>query len=67
MQFYNPHDAQKSMSVGDCMQWMLSSFKTVEEVLQKMDEILVVGVNNKDFGEADLPFHFKNSRFQWKQ
>ena len=56
---YKPSNAKKSMSVGDCMQWMLSSFKTVEEVLQKMDEILVVGVNNKDFGEADLPFHFK--------
>jgi choloylglycine hydrolase len=47
------------MSVGDLMQWLLSSFKTVEEVLAHLNEVIVVSVENKDFGGAELPFHFK--------
>jgi choloylglycine hydrolase len=56
---YNKDNAAKSMSVGDLMQWMLSSFKTVDEILSHLNEIVVVSVENKDFGGADLPFHFK--------
>ena len=56
---YDKNNASKSMSVGDLMQWMLSSFKTVDEILAHLNEVVVVGVENKDFGGADLPFHFK--------
>ena len=56
---YNKDNASKSMSVGDLMQWMLSSFKTVDEIVAHLNEIVVVSVENKDFGGADLPFHFK--------
>ncbi|MEI7508923.1 MAG: linear amide C-N hydrolase [Flavobacterium sp.] len=56
---YDKNKTAKSMSVGDLMQWMLSSFKTVEEVLAHLNEVIVVSVENKDFGGADLPFHFK--------
>jgi choloylglycine hydrolase len=56
---YDSSKASKSMSVGDLMQWMLSSFKTVDEVLANLNNVIVVNVNNKDFGGAELPFHFK--------
>ncbi|AUC15830.1 choloylglycine hydrolase [Tenacibaculum sp. SZ-18] len=56
---YDPTKAEKSMSVGDLMQWMLSSFKTVEDVIANLDKIIVVDVKNEKFGGADLPFHFK--------
>jgi choloylglycine hydrolase len=56
---YDPKNAENSMSVGDLMQWMLSSFKTVDEVVAHLQEVLVVKVDNKDFGGAELPFHFK--------
>ena len=56
---YDSNKASKSMSVGDLMQWMLSSFKTVDEVIAHLKEVIVVSVNNKEFGGADLPFHFK--------
>ncbi len=56
---YDKAKASNSMSVGDLMQWMLSSFKTVEEVTDHLKEVIVVGVKNKEFGGADLPFHFK--------
>lgn len=56
---YHPDEAEKSMSVGDLMQWMLSSFKSVEEVVKHLGSVKVVTVDNKDFGGADLPFHFK--------
>lgn len=56
---YDKDKTSKSMSVGDLMQWMLSSFKTVDEVIAHLNEVIVVSVENKDFGGADLPFHFK--------
>lgn len=56
---YDPAQAARSMSVGDLMQWMLSSFRTVDEVVAKLAEVTVVKVENKDFGGAELPFHFK--------
>ncbi|NRB62209.1 MAG: linear amide C-N hydrolase [Saprospiraceae bacterium] len=56
---YDSNNAHNSMSVGDFMQWMLSSFKTVEEVINNLDEVTIVEVKNEDFGGADLPFHFK--------
>lgn len=51
--------AAQSLSVGDLMQWMLSSFKTVNEAVANLNKVRVVTVENKDFGGAELPFHFK--------
>lgn len=56
---YDAKQAAKSMSVGDLMQWMLSSFKTVEEVVANLQNVIIVNVENKEFGGAALPFHFK--------
>ena len=56
---YNPHKAAESMSVGDLMQWLLSSFKNVDDAIANLKNVTVVKVENKDFGGADLPFHFK--------
>ena len=56
---YEKSKASKSMSVGDLMQWMLSSFKSVDEILANLDSVIVVDVKNEEFGGADLPFHFK--------
>jgi choloylglycine hydrolase len=56
---YDSSKAAISMSVGDLMQWMLSSFKTVDEIVSNLNSVIVVNVENKDFGGAELPFHFK--------
>ena len=56
---FDKKSASRSMSVGDLMQWMLSSFKTVEEAIAHLKDVIVVSVENKDFGGAELPFHFK--------
>ncbi len=56
---YDPAQAERSMSVGDLMQWMLSSFRTVDEAVAALPQVRVVKVENKDFGGAELPFHFK--------
>jgi choloylglycine hydrolase len=56
---YDSSQADQSMSVGDLMQWMLSSFESVDDVLVNLSKVKVVSVENKDFGGADLPFHFK--------
>jgi choloylglycine hydrolase len=41
------------------MQWMLSSFRTVAEVREHLDEVTVVNVEDPRFGGAPLPFHWK--------
>ncbi|NQZ15074.1 MAG: linear amide C-N hydrolase, partial [Alphaproteobacteria bacterium] len=56
---FNKKNSAKSMSVGDFMNWILSSFSTVEEVRQNIDEVIVVDVMDKNFGGAALPFHWK--------
>jgi choloylglycine hydrolase len=56
---YDSAKAENSMSVGDLMQWMLSSFKTVDEIVANLKNVIVVNVDNKEFGGAALPFHFK--------
>jgi choloylglycine hydrolase len=56
---YNPKDKAQSMSVGDLMQWMLSSFNNVDEILSELDKVIGVDVKNEEFGGAALPFHFK--------
>jgi choloylglycine hydrolase len=59
---YKPYDkkhADRSMSVGDFMQWMLSSFETVAEVRQNLGKVLVVDVKDPRFGGVPLPFHWK--------
>ena len=58
---YDPKTAQNSFSVGDYMQWLLSSFRTVDEVLKNLDSVNVVNVEDKRFGGAPLPFHWKIS------
>ncbi len=56
---YDPKNKSRSMSVGDLMQWMLSSFNSVDEILTELDKVIVVDVKNEEFGGAALPFHFK--------
>jgi choloylglycine hydrolase len=56
---YDPSQAGRSLSVGDFMQWMLSSFRTVAEVREHLDEVTVVNVEDPRFGGAPLPFHWK--------
>ncbi|XGB43502.1 MAG: linear amide C-N hydrolase [Nodosilinea sp. LVE1205-7] len=56
---FEPAKASNSMSVGDFMQWLLSSFQTVEEVKQNLRQVVVVNVEDPRFGGAPLPFHWK--------
>lgn len=56
---YDPELANNSMSVGDYMQWMLSSFSTVAEVRERLADVRVVNVEDPRFGGAPLPFHWK--------
>ena len=56
---YEPKLAERSMSVGDFMQWMLSSFQTVEQVRLNIQRVTVVNVDDPRFGGAALPFHWK--------
>lgn len=56
---YQKECAAQSMSVGDLMNWILSSFSTVEEVRSNLDKVRVVYVNDESFGGAPLPFHWK--------
>jgi len=56
---YDRSAASRSMSVGDFMQWMLSSFATVAEVRQHLNDVIVVNVEDPRFGGAPLPFHWK--------
>lgn len=56
---YEPGSADSSMSVGDLMQWMLSSFRTVREVRDNIARVRVVNVQDPRFGGAPLPFHWK--------
>ena len=56
---WDPEQADRSFSVGDMMQWMLSSFSTVAEVRENLDSVRVVNVEDPRFGGAPLPFHWK--------
>ncbi|MFN8943265.1 MAG: linear amide C-N hydrolase [Pseudobdellovibrionaceae bacterium] len=58
---YDASQANNSFSVGDYMQWLLSSFRTVDEVRKNLDSVNVVNVEDKRFGGAPLPFHWKIS------
>jgi len=58
---YQPEEASRSLSVGDFMQWMLSSFRTVQEVRDNLTGVRVVNVEDPRFGGAPLPFHWKIS------
>lgn len=51
--------AAESMSVGDFMQWLLSSCATVKEVKESLGKVKVVDVRDPRFGGAPLPFHWK--------
>lgn len=56
---YDKAHAEKSLSVGDFMQWMLSSFSTVKDLRNNLSNVLVVNVEDPRFGGAPLPFHWK--------
>jgi choloylglycine hydrolase len=59
---FSPYDkklASTSLSVGDFMRWMLSSFSSVAEVRANLDKVRVVNVEDPRFGGAPLPFHWK--------
>jgi choloylglycine hydrolase len=56
---YDPALVARSASVGDFMQWMLSSFSTVAEVRARLHDVRVVAVDDPRFGGAPLPFHWK--------
>ena len=56
---YDPKLAASSVSVGDFMQWMLSSFKSVHQVRENLDSVRVINVDDPNFGGAALPFHWK--------
>jgi choloylglycine hydrolase len=58
---YDPAEAERSVSVGDLMQWLLSTCATVEEARQKLQQVRVVHVEDERFGGAPLPFHWKIS------
>lgn len=58
---YDKANAGKSLSVGDFMQWMLSTFSTVKEVRDNLSKVVVVNVEDPRFGGAPLPFHWKVS------
>jgi choloylglycine hydrolase len=56
---YEASSADRSLSVGDFMQWMLSSFSTVAEARAQLESVRVVNVEDPRFGGAPLPFHWK--------
>ncbi|MCX7372133.1 MAG: linear amide C-N hydrolase [Alphaproteobacteria bacterium] len=56
---FDPAQADRSLSVGDFMQWMLSSFRSVAQVREALGEVRVVNVDDPRFGAAPLPFHWK--------
>jgi choloylglycine hydrolase len=56
---YERNNADRSMSVGDFMQWLLSSFETVADVRANLEAVLVVDVVDPRFGGVPLPFHWK--------
>jgi choloylglycine hydrolase len=58
---YTAKEAANSFSVGDSMQWILSTFKTVKEVKNNFALVNIVNVEDKRFGGAPLPFHWKIS------
>lgn len=56
---YDPQHAAETMSVGDLMQWMLSSFATTAELRAQLDGARVCNVEDPRYGGAPLPFHWK--------
>lgn len=56
---YDPEKVDQCLSVGDFMQWMLSSCATVKQVRDSLDKLIVVQVDNKAFGDIEQSFHFK--------
>jgi choloylglycine hydrolase len=56
---YDAAYGEISLSVGDFMQWMLSRFRSVDEVRDNLSRVRVVHVEDERFGGAPLPFHWK--------
>jgi len=58
---YDPKFADKSLSIGDFMQWVLSSFESIEQVKKSINDVKIINVEDARFGGAALPFHVKIS------
>lgn len=57
---YDEAQAAHTVSGGDYMRWLLSSFKTVAEVRAQLEAVRVVNVDDPRFaGGLPLPFHWK--------
>lgn len=56
---YTKEASRRSLSVGDFMRWLLSSFATVDEVKANLSKVKIVNVVDPRFGGAPLPFHWK--------
>lgn len=56
---YNPKHADKTLSIGDFMQWMLSSFASIDELRRELPKITVVNVDDPRFHGVPMPFHWK--------
>lgn len=56
---YKPEDSARTLSIGDFMQWMLSSFASVDEVRRELPSITVVNVDDPRFRGVPMPFHWK--------
>jgi choloylglycine hydrolase len=56
---YDPDSADSTLSLGDFMQWMLSSFSTVEDVRRALPSVSVVNVDDPNFHGVPMPFHWK--------
>ncbi len=56
---YTKETAHKSLSMGDYMKWLLSTFKTVQEVKDNMHKVRIISVIDKRFGDVDHPLHMK--------
>jgi choloylglycine hydrolase len=56
---WDPAQASRSCSVGDFQQWLLSSFSSVAQVREHLNDLRVVYVADERFGGAPLPFHWK--------
>jgi choloylglycine hydrolase len=58
---YDKLHKKRSLSVGDFMHWMLSSFSSVDEVIAHLNGVDIIHIDDKRFGGAPLPFHWKIS------
>lgn len=56
---FDKQTAHKSLTMGDFMKWILSTFSTVKEVKENINKVKIVSVIDKRFGDVDHPLHLK--------